>query len=182
MNIGALLLLALSVSMDNFAVSLSIAMAQPVLAVKSVLRVALIFGTFQAFMPLLGWLGGSRVAFLFRGYESWIPCGALAFMGWRMLRSTHESDQARCSDLPSVGAVLSLGFATSIDSLVVGFGLAMIHVDIIQASAVIGAVTMFVSFAGMFFGAQLWRGVAKHSRFSGGLALIILGVSELVVR
>jgi manganese efflux pump family protein len=181
-GIGALLLLALSISMDNFAVSLGLATAQPVLAVRPMLRLALIFGAFQAFMPLLGWLGGSQVAFLFRGYESWILCGALAFVGWRMLRSTEESDQARCSDLPSVGAVLSLGFATSVDSLVVGFGLAIIHADIFRASVVIGAVTVFVSFAGMLFGAQLGRALARHSRFSGGLALVIIGVSELAVR
>jgi manganese efflux pump family protein len=182
MGIGALLLLALSVSMDNFAVSLGVATAQQVLAVKSMFRLALIFGAFQVFMPFLGWLGGSQVAFLFRGYESWILCGALASVGWRMIRSTEESNQARCSDLASVGTVVSLGFATSIDSLVVGFGLAIIHADIFQAVVVIGAVTAFVSFTGILFGAQLGRALARHSRFSGGLALVIIGVSELVVR
>jgi putative Mn2+ efflux pump MntP len=182
MSIGALLLLALSVSMDNFAVSLGIGTAQPVLTVRPMLRLALAFGVFQAFMPLLGWLGGSQVAFLFRGYESWILCGALAFVGWRMLRSTEESDQTQSSNLPSVGAVLSLGVATSIDSLVVGFGLAMIHVDILQAALIIGAVTVFVSFAGMLFGAQLGRTFARQSKFSGGLLLVLIGVSELVAR
>lgn len=182
MSIGALLLLALSVSMDNFAVSLGVGTAQPVLAVRPMLRLALAFGAFQAFMPLLGWLGGSQTAFLFRGYENWILCGALVFVGCRMLRSAEESDQARRSNLLSLGAVLSLGFATSVDSLVVGFGLAMIHVDILQAAAVIGAVTVFVSFAGMLFGAQLGRGLARHSKFSGGFVLVIIGVSELVAR
>ena len=181
MSIGALLLLALSVSMDNFAVSLGIGTAQPVLTVRPMLRLALAFGVFQAFMPLLGWLGGSQVAFLFRGYESWILCGALTFVGWRMLRSTEESDQAQRSNL-SVSAVLSLGLATSIDSLVVGFGLAMIHVDILQAALVIGAITVIVSSAGMLFGAQLGRTFARHSKFSGGLVLVLIGVSELVAR
>ena len=181
MSIGALLLLALSVSMDNFAVSLGVGAAQPVLAVRPMLRLALAFGAFQVFMPLLGWLGGIQAAFLFRGHESWILCGALAFVGWRMLRST-ESDQAQRSNLLSGSAVLTLGFATSIDSLVVGFGLAMIHVDIVQAAVVIGAVTVFASFAGMRFGAQLGRALARYSRFSGGLLLMIIGVSELVVR
>jgi manganese efflux pump family protein len=181
-SIGALLLMALSVSMDNFAVSLSIGTAQPTLAVRAMLRLALVFGAFQAFMPLLGWLGGSQVAFLFRGYERWILCGALAFVGWRLLRSTEESDQARRNNLPSVGALLSLGFATSIDSMVVGFGLAMIHVNILQATGIISAVTVFVSLAGMPIGAELGRALRRHCRFSGGLVLVIVGVGELVVR
>jgi len=182
MSIGALLLLALSVSMDNFAVSLGVGTAQPVLSLRPMLRLALAFGAFQAFMPLLGWLSGSEVAFLFRGYESWILCGALAFVGWRMLRSAEGSDQTQRNNVPSVGAVLSLGFATSIDSLVVGFGLAMIHVDILQAAVVIGAVTVFVSLAGMLFGAQLGRALTRYSKLSGGLVLVILGVSELMAR
>jgi len=180
MSISALLLLALSVSMDNFAVSLGLGTAQSVLRVRPMVRLALAFGVFQAFMPMLGWLGGSQVAFLFRGYEAWILCGALVFVGWRMLWSTEESDQALYSNVLSIGVVLSLGFATSIDSLVVGFGLAMIHVNIVQAAVVIGAVTVFVSFAGLRFGAQLGRALARHSRFSGGLVLMIIGVSELV--
>jgi putative Mn2+ efflux pump MntP len=182
MSIGGLLLLALSVSMDNFAVSLGVGTAQSVLRVRSMLRLALAFGVFQAFMPLLGWLGGSQVASLFRGYENWILCGALVFVGWRMLRSTEESDKAQRSNLLSVSAVLSLGLATSIDSLVVGFGLAMIHVNIIQAIVVIGAVTVFVSFTGLRFGVHLGRTLARHSRFSGGLVLMIIGVSELRAR
>ena len=182
MGIGALLLLALSVSMDNFAVSLGLGAAQPVLTVRPMVRLALGFGAFQAFMPLLGWLGGIQAAFLFRGYESLILCGALAFVGWRMLRSTEESDQAQRSNVLSGSAVLTVGFATSIDSLVVGFGLAMIHVDVVQAAVVIGAVTVLVSFAGIRFGAHLGRALARYSRVSGGLVLMIIGVSELVVR
>jgi manganese efflux pump family protein len=119
MNLAALLLLAVSVSMDNFAVSLGIGTAHPVRTVKPMFRVALAFGAFQVLMPLLGWLGGSQAAFLFRGRESWVLCGSLAFVGWRMLRSTQESDEAARTNLPSLGAVLSLGFATSLDSLVV---------------------------------------------------------------
>jgi manganese efflux pump family protein len=81
MGTGALLLLALGVSMDNFAVSLAIGTAEPVRRVKAMVRLALMFGAFQVFMPLLGWLGGFQVAFLSRGHESWILCGVLAFVG-----------------------------------------------------------------------------------------------------
>jgi putative Mn2+ efflux pump MntP len=182
MSIIALLLLALGVSMDNFAVSLAIGTAQSVRRVKPMVRLALVFGVFQVLMPLLGWLGGSQVAFLFRGRESWILCGVLAFVGWRMLRSAQESEQVQSSALESLGATLSLGFATSIDSLVVGFGLAMTHTNILQASGIIGAVTVFVSFAGMLLGGQLGQALGRHSKLSGGLVLMLIGVRALMAR
>jgi manganese efflux pump family protein len=175
-----LLLLALSVSMDNFAVSLGVGTAHPARTVKPLFRVALAFGSFQVFMPLLGWLGGSQTAFLFRGRESWVLCGSLVFVGWRMLRSTQQSDEAAGGKLPSLGAVLSLGFATSLDSLVIGFGLAMIHVDILIASGIMGAVAVCVSFAGMLFGRQLGTSLGRHSKFSGALVLVLIGVRALV--
>ena len=177
-----MLLLALVVSMDNFAVSLPIGTAQPVRMVKPMLRLSLMFGAFQAFMPLLGCLGGSQVAFLFRGCETWILCGVLAFVGWCTLRSAQESDQLQPSSLPSLGATLSLGFATSVDSLVVGFGLAMIHVNILRASGIIGLVTVCVSLAGMLFGGQLGQALGRHSKLSGGLVLLFIGVRALMAR
>ena len=182
MSIGVLLLLALGVSMDNFAVSLAIATAHPVRTVKPLVRLALVFGAFQVLMPLLGWLGGSQIAFLFRGRESWILCGVLAFLGWRMLRSAQESEPVQSSVLESLGTTLSLGFATSIDSLVVGFGLAMTHINILHASGIIGAVTVFVSFAGMLLGGQLGQALGRHSKLSGGLVLMLIGVRALMTR
>jgi putative Mn2+ efflux pump MntP len=133
-------------------------------------------------MPLLGWLSASQVAFLFRGCESWISCGVLAFVSWRTLRFAQESDQVQPNTLPSLAAALSLGFATSVDSLVVGFGLAMIHIDILQASGIIGVVTASVSFAGMLFGGQLGQALGRHSKLSGGLVLLCIGVHALMAR
>jgi manganese efflux pump family protein len=180
MSISVLLLLALGVSMDNFAVSLAIGTAQSVRTVKPMLRLALVFGVFQFLMPLLGWLGGFQVAFLFRGSESWILCGVLAFAGWRMLRSAQESELVQPSALSSLGTTLSLGFATSVDSLVLGFGLAMTHTNILQVSGIIGVVTVFVSLAGMLFGGQLGQALGRHSKLSGGLVLLFIGVRALV--
>jgi putative Mn2+ efflux pump MntP len=89
------------------------------------------------------------------------------------------SDQVQPS-LLSFEANLNLGFATSVDSLVVGFGLAMIHTNILQASGIIGVVTVSVSFAGMLFGGQLGQALGRHSKFSGGLVLLFISVRALV--
>jgi putative Mn2+ efflux pump MntP len=180
MGLTALMLLALGISMDNFAVSLGIGAANPVRRVKEHLRLAIAFGVFQFFMPLLGWLGGSQIIFLSHGYESWFLCAALTFVGWGMLRSSRQSDEAQQIYLSSPGALFSLAFATSVDSLVVGFGLAMIRVNILEASGLIGAVTGCLSLAGVLFGAQLGRALGSRSRFAGGLVLVTVGVRALV--
>jgi manganese efflux pump family protein len=180
MSLSALMLLALGISMDNFAVCLGIGTANPVRRVKEHLRLASTFGTFQFFMPLMGWLGGSQIIFLLHGYESWFLCAALAFVGWCMLRSSRQSDEARQICLSSPGALFSLAFATSVDSLVVGFGLAMIRVNILEASGLIGGVTLCLSIAGLLFGAQLGHALGRRSRFAGGLVLLTVGVRAFV--
>ena len=108
MSIGALLLLALSASADNFAVSLALGMSQTARIAKLALRLSVTFGLCQFLMPLLGWLAGSRVTFLFHGHERWPLFASLLFVGWRMLRSTGASDKARQSCLKSGGSILVL--------------------------------------------------------------------------
>jgi manganese efflux pump family protein len=174
------MLLALGISMDNFAVSLGIGTANPVRRVKDHLRLVIAFGVFQFFMPLLGWLAGSQIIFLSHGYESWLLCAALTFVGWCMLRSSRQTDEIQQIYLSSPCALFSLAFATSVDSMVVGFGLAMIRVNILEASGLIGAVTGCLSLAGVLFGAQLGRALGRRSRFAGGLVLVTVGVRTLV--
>ena len=180
MGLSALMLLASGISLDNFAVSIGIGTANPVRGVKEHLRPAIAFGIFQFFMPLFGWLGGSQIIFLLHGYESWFPCAALACVGCSMLRSSRQSDQAQQIYLSSPGALFSLAFATSVDSLIVGFVLAMTRVNILEASALIGAVTGCLSLAGVLFGAQLGHALGRRSRFAGGLVLITVGMRALV--
>jgi putative Mn2+ efflux pump MntP len=182
MSISALILLALSVSTDNFAVSLALGMSQRARIARPALRLSFTFGLCQFLMPLLGWLGGSRVAFLFRGHERWPLFVSLIFVGWRMLRSADTSDKARQSDVESLGARLSLAIATSLDSLVVGFGLAMTRVNILQASAILGAVGGALTFVGIACGKRLGHALGRYSRFAGGLTLIAIAVRALVAR
>ena len=178
MRISALILLALSVSMDNFAVGLGLGMSRP----TRMARLALTFGACQLLMPLLGWLGGSQVAFLFRGHERWPLFASLAFVGWRMVRSARESVKAQQTGSLTPETILGLALATSLDSLVVGFGLAMTQVHILEASAVFGAVGAILSSAGMLCGKGLGQTLGRHSRLAGGLTLMMIGIRALVVR
>ena len=182
MSILALLLLGLSISMDNFAVSLSLGMSQLNRSVKAVLSVPLMFGVCQFLMPLLGWLAGSRVAFLFQGHERWPLFLSLVFVGWRMVRSAKESEKSLPGRAQSLAFVLSLSLATSLDSLAVGFGLAMLRVGILEASLVFGLTGAILSLLGLVLGKRLGLSLGKHSRLVGGLTLVALGVRALVAR
>lgn len=176
MHFGVLMLLALSVSIDNFSVPLSLGMSQPVRVPGLAFRLPLTFGACQFLMPLLGWLAGSQVAFLFRGYERWPLFASLIFVGWRMLRSTTEPDKAGRSGPLAAGTIIGLALVTSLDSLMVGFGLAIMHDNILLAGAVFGAVGAVLSAAGMLCGTRLGQSLGRHGRFAGGLTLIILGI------
>jgi len=166
--------------MDNFAVSMAIGASSDARTPWPMLRLAAVFGLFQSGMALLGWYGGSQIAFLFHGYERWIMFGSLAIVGWCMLRSAKESDGVRSETLSSIGMVLSLAFATSVDSLAIGLGLAMIQVNILQVSAVIGVCAACLSFSGLLLGGRLGQAMGKHSRLAGGLALLMLGFRAFV--
>jgi putative Mn2+ efflux pump MntP len=107
-------------------------------------------------------------------------CGAFAFVGWCMLRSGQEPDEARLEKVSSPLTVLSLAFATSVDSMAIGLGLAMIPVEIFLVSAVIGLFGAGLSFAGLLLGGPLGRVMGKRCKFAGGLVLFILGLRAFV--
>jgi putative Mn2+ efflux pump MntP len=180
MSFTALLLLALSVSMDNFAVSMALGSSSDVRAPWPMFRLAAAFGIFQFGMALLGWFGGSQIAFLFHGYERWVMFGSLAIVGWCMLRSAKESEDVQSETLSSMSMVLSLAFATSVDSLAIGLGLAMMQVNILQVSAVIGICATCLSFAGLLLGGRLGQTMGQRSKYAGGLALLMLGLRAFV--
>jgi manganese efflux pump family protein len=180
MSIGALLLLALSVSMDNFAVAMAIGATGDVLSLRQMLKFPTMSGIIQFFMPLLGWFGGSRVAFLFRGYENWLMFGILVFIAGCMFRSALSPEDVKFRNLFSNGKVFSVAFALSFDSLAIGLALAMTRVNILQVSAVIATVTACLSFAGMLIGDHLGQAMGRRSRFAGGLVLLMLGFRAII--
>jgi putative Mn2+ efflux pump MntP len=131
-------------------------------------------------MPLLGWFGGAHVAFLFHGHESWLLFGSLAFVGGCMLRSAQAPDDARLKMMSLPGTVLSLALATSVDSMAIGLALAMVRVNILQVSAVIGTCAACLSFTGLLLGGLLGQTMGKWSKFAGGFALVMLGLRAFI--
>jgi putative Mn2+ efflux pump MntP len=181
MNLAEILLIAVGLAMDSFAVSLSAGTTGFINGPRPIFRLAFHFGLFQALMPILGWLAGSRVANLISSSDHWIALGLLAFVGIRMIRSgLGHADEAGRADPSKGGTLVMLSVATSIDAFAVGLTLAMLQVQILYPSVVIGIVTAGLSLSALLVGNRLGATFGRRMEVIGGLILIGIGLRLLV--
>ncbi len=177
MEMFEVLLIALGLSMDAFAVSLASGCSGVLSGVRSELRLAFHFGVFQFLMPVIGWYLGTRVAAVMQSFDHWVAFGLLAFVGGRMIRSGFDPKAEEVCQDPSRGwTLVSLSVATSIDALAVGLSLALIHVQIWYPSLIIGCVTATLSFGGVRLGSRLGLAFGKKMEIAGGLILLLIGL------
>ena len=179
MTFTELFLLAVGLAMDAFAVSVCKGLALPRIDMKKALAAGLWFGGFQALMPLLGYLLGSRFASYIADFDHWIAFVLLALIGGNMIRESF-GDEEEADVSFGLRDMLPLALATSIDALAVGLTFAFLSVRVLPAVTLIGVGTLVISMAGVklgnLFGAR-FRGKAE---FAGGLILILLGVKILL--
>lgn len=181
MTLLDILLLAIGVSMDAFAVSIAKGLATPSVRPKHYLSVAMWFGGFQALMPLLGYFVGVKCIAVVESYDHWIAFALLAIIGGKMLYDTIAGD-----DDESIGAsynlktMLLLAVATSIDALAVGVSLAVLKVDIWSAVAFIGATTALFSAFGLRLGNLFGSRYKSGAEITGGVVLIAIGIKILI--
>jgi len=180
MNLFEILLIAVGLSMDAFAVSLGIGATRFASGPRPIFRLSFHFGLFQALMPVLGWLVGSRVVGFISGVDHWIAFGLLAFVGVRMIRSGLDPDaETHLADPSRGGTLVLLAVATSIDAFAVGLSLAIMHVAILYPAAIIGVVTGSLSLLGLLMGNRLGRRFGKRMEIIGGVILIMIGLRVL---
>jgi putative Mn2+ efflux pump MntP len=181
MSFAEVLLIAVSMAMDAFAVSLGIGTSRQASTPRPIFRLSFHFGLFQFLMPILGWLAGSSIATLISAFDHWVALALLAFVGGRMIRSGLDSDSVPSPNDPSRGGTLvMLSIATSIDAFAIGLSLAMLHVAILYPSLVIGVVTAGLSLAGLLIGHRLGEAFGKRMEVLGGVILIGIGLRVLI--
>lgn len=176
-----LLLLAVGLSLDAFAVALGSATNGQITGKRSAVRLSFHFGLFQAFMPVIGWFIGYRIDTLIRSFDHWLAFILLFFVGGKMIYESfkHEKDEEK-SD-PSKGwNLVILSIATSIDAFVVGFSLALINVSIWFPCIIIGITTAVLTIIGIYFGIKLGNLFGKRMEMLGGLIIIGIGVKILL--
>ena len=184
MRIGELLLLAVGLSMDAFAVSVCKGLAMKKATVRAQVTCGAWFGGFQGLMPLIGFLLGTMCADAIQSIDHWIAFGLLALIGINMLREAFSKDcDCGCSedaDL-SVKTMFVMAVATSIDALAVGISLAMAgNVNIWLAVILIGVITFVLSGVGVRIGNIFGSRFEKRAEASGGVILILLGLKILL--
>lgn len=178
MPITEIILIALGLSMDAFAVSVASGLAQPRSCLVHALRLGLVFGIFQALMPALGWLGGTGFRDLLAPVDHWIAFGLLMLIGLHMILAP-EKESRSSSPVIRPARLLLLGVATSIDALAAGLTFALLDVEILIPITIIGAVTFITSFAGVYLGRRVGDLFARRAEILGGLILIAIGVRIL---
>ena len=176
-----LVLLALGLSMDAFAVAVCKGLATGKVRFRHMLIPGLWFGAFQALMPLIGYLLGSRFEKYIVSVDHWIAFALLAGIGANMLREAVKNEPEGEDDASlAVKVMLLLALATSIDALVVGITFAFLQVRIVPAVCCIGVITLVLSMLGVkigsIFGAK-WR---RGAEITGGVILILLGLKILL--
>ncbi len=184
MGLGELLLLALGVSMDAFAVSICKGLAMKKAGIKEGLTCGVWFGGFQALMPTIGFFLGTLFAEAIQAVDHWVAFVLLAIIGANMLKEAFEKDCDCCenhdADL-SVKTMFVMAVATSIDALAVGISLAMAgNVDIFAAAALIGLFTCGMSAVGVKIGNVFGSRFEKKAQLAGGLILVLLGLKILL--
>ncbi len=179
MDVVTILLIAVGLAMDAFAVSIAKGITVQHDRMRSAVLLAILFGGFQALMPLIGWLAGLGFRDAIMEVDHWIAFFLLALIGAKMIWDAlkGEDDEDRGLTLPMA---LTLAVATSIDALMVGLSFAFLEDSIFLPIVVIGVVTFLLSFLGFIFGSTLGRAFGSRIRIIGGVILIIIGLRILL--
>ncbi len=172
-------LIAVGLAMDAFAVSVCKGLAMKKIRVGAAATVGLWFGAFQALMPLIGYFLGSRFAEYIEKYDHWIAFVLLAVIGVNMIREAFSGEEEceSCSVAP--GAMIIPAIATSIDALAVGIAFAVVEgerVGILPSVAIIGAITFALSVVGVLIGSVFGSKFKQTAEMTGGIILILIGV------
>lgn len=185
MSIVEQILLGIALAMDCLTVSITCGLIQKRLVVRTMLVSALMFGLFQAAMPLLGWLGMSFFSEAIEHVDHWIAFGLLAFIGGKMiLDGFRPEEEERSFDPTKLSVTLTLAVATSIDAFAVGLSFVCQGMDTIQSISmpvlIIGLVSFLFSVAGFLTGAYAGKKINFPVEILGGVILVGIGIKILL--
>lgn len=174
-----LVLLAVSLAMDAFAVSVCGSMVlSPASRLRGALRFGAWFGVFQFLMPVIGYFGAVSFREYIVDYDHWLAFLLLTYLGVKMIREA--SDACSIKKSYTTREMFVLAVATSIDALAVGISLAFLNTNIWLSASLIGFITFVIASFGGVAGFRLGSAVGKKANCIGGLVLICIGVKILL--
>ncbi|MGH1429548.1 MAG: manganese efflux pump MntP family protein [Neptuniibacter sp.] len=175
------LVLAVALSMNAFAVSIGLGSKHEKRTVTLAAQAAIYFGIFQALMPLIGFLGGKGVLGWVESYANWIAFSLLVLIGGKMIyESVSEGVEEDIAQITHK-VLLILAIATSIDAMAAGFSLTLLDVNPFLACTIIGITTFIFSWVGVFVGAKSGTYLESKAELLGGIILILIGFKVLLL-
>ena len=175
MNILDLILIAIGLSMDAFAVSICKGLSLRNVKWHHMIIVGLWFGGFQALMPSIGYVLGSFFIELIDAYDHWVTFILLSAIGLKMIKESREASGS-CNPSLQPYTMLMLAIATSIDALAVGVTFAFMNIQVIPSVTIIGVTTFLLSAIGIRFGNHY----KSKAELVGGIVLILIGLKILL--
>jgi len=174
-------LIAIGLAMDCLAIAITSGLAIKKLRIHHAAQIAFFFGFFQALMPILGWLAGSGLRGLLATWDHWIAFILLFAIGVKMIYESQKLPDAKKDFNPfNFYVLLLLSLATSIDALAIGVSFAFLHIPLLLPIILIGLITFFISFGGVFLGHHTGHFFENKMELAGGIILIIIGFKVLV--
>ena len=185
MNFWTILLLALAMSTDAFAVAVCRGISLKSTPILGALKIGILFGVVEAITPLLGWLVGYIALQYIEQWDHWVVFAVMLFLGINMIYNSQKQSDGNCqedeltSSKKSFLMLIFTAISTSIDAFAVGVGLALASVNIFFAASMIGLATCTMVTIGLLLGNKIGCLIGKRAELLGGLVLISIGVITL---
>lgn len=181
MGFAELFLIGVGLSMDAFAAAVCKGLGMRTMRWRQGAVIALLFGGFQAAMPLLGWVLGRQFESYITSIDHWIAFLLLGYIGGKMLwDALHEEESSPASGRFDLRELVMLAVATSIDALAVGVTFAFLQVSILPAVGLIGCTTFVLSLAGVWIGHRFGSRLKSRATLAGGVILCLIGLKILL--
>jgi putative Mn2+ efflux pump MntP len=178
-----IVLIAVALAMDAFAVSITLGLSVTKPKVKELIIPGVYFGAFQALMPAIGYFAGIYFAHKIQNADHWIAFVLLGIIGGKMIKESFSKkrDEEKTAEYAfRFSKMLVLAVATSIDALAVGITFAFFEVNIFKAILITGTITLFISLCGVKIGSLFGTKFKSKAEFIGGAVLIMIGIKILI--
>jgi putative Mn2+ efflux pump MntP len=177
MDYFTILVIAIGLSFDTFAVSLSYGVVRSRILFLQASRIAIVLAVFQGGLTVAGYFLGSIVSDVLKATDHWIALGLLSFLGIKMIiEGLRKTKNEETKDFSSTIVLLTIALGTSIDAFAVGISFALLDVKIWEAGVVISVVTFLASMTAILIGKSAGVRLGNKVEIIGGLLLIAIGL------
>jgi putative Mn2+ efflux pump MntP len=181
MRLFEIILIAVGLSMDAFAVSITLGLSVKEPKAREIIIPGVFFGFFQALMPIIGYFAGTYFAGKIQEFDHWIAFVLLGIIGGKMIKeSLSKKEEENNADYFQFMKMLVLAIATSIDALAIGVTFAFFNINIFKAAIIIGSITFFLSMIGVKIGNIFGAKFKSKAEFIGGAVLVLLGIKIVI--